>query len=283
MAEHLGDNELYKSKPFLVNQYLDRKKSSHAIAQEVGVSQYTIKYWLNKFSIPLRDREEAARMAKEKHVAVEGNLLEFLTGGLLGDGSLDQCNRRSSSFYWSSKYRDVTEWISNQLAKFGVEQCGRILRVEKDILFPEGVIRHVISYRYQTRYYIELGSLQKRWYRKPTDEERKRGRKSIKILPRDLGLTPLACLLWYLGDGWLSTYKGSISAQFATQSFTWDEIGRLKSLLTELGFKSSTHKSKSLKIWVASTRDFFDYICPCPKEIKGCLGYRWPNWGCYNS
>ncbi|GAH71689.1 unnamed protein product, partial [marine sediment metagenome] len=64
MAEHLGNRELYKSKPFLIDQYLNRKKSSNVIAREVGVSQYTIKYWLNKFSILLRDREEAARMAK---------------------------------------------------------------------------------------------------------------------------------------------------------------------------------------------------------------------------
>lgn len=275
--------ELYKKRTFLLNQYLDRKKSSNVIAREAGVSQYTIKYWLNKFSITLRDREEAARMAKEIHVAVEGDLLEFLIGGLLGDGSLDHITRRSSSFYWASKHKGVTEWISNQLARLGVEQCGRILKTETDAFLPPGKIFHVVSYRYQTRYYIELGSLQKRWYRPPTDEERQRGRKAIKIVPQDLKLTPLACLLWYLGDGWLNVVNGSTSSHFATQSFTTVEIDFLIDLLKGLGIKATRWADKTLKISATTIKNFFNFIGPCPREIKGCLGYRWPNRRCYYS
>jgi len=260
---------LYKNKVWLKRQYLKLTKSPYKIAQGQGCSQATVKNWLKKLGVKIRSRSEAQRISQSNHVDLCVELLEVLNGLMLGDGHLSLA--KWSSFYQhGSKFRGLLVWLSDELNRYGIRQSGTIY-----------IQRHkkysVVSFHYVSRCYVELKLIHPKWYRPATEEERKKGKKYIKILPADLKLTPLTCLHWFIGDGYLGKcgkYTNYVS--LCTQGFTEKEVYLLVSLLKSLGFKATKHKNKGIRICVKSTEDFFNYIGPCPNGIKGCLGYRWP-------
>ncbi|GAH71686.1 unnamed protein product, partial [marine sediment metagenome] len=131
------------------------------------------------------------------------------------------------------------------------------------------------GFMYASRSYPELKTLRRKWYRLATEKEKSKGRKFIKIIPKNLKLTPLICRQWYIGDGSLNKDCGY--TRLNTQCFTNAEVDGLIIQLTDLGFKITKHADKSIYISTYSTRDFLEYIGPCPKAIENIYGYKW-NW-----
>ncbi|GAI86654.1 unnamed protein product, partial [marine sediment metagenome] len=131
-----------------------------------------------------------------------------------------------------------------------------------------------ISHCYMSLFYIELKDLWRKWYRPATEEERKiqPWRKFIKIIPLDLELTPLTCLMWYIGDGCLGQSGRSRKITLSTQGFAGQEVNQLSSKMKGLGIKTTTCKDKTIYVWARSVSDFLDYIGPCPVK---CYGYKW--------
>jgi len=268
--------KLHMRKKWLEYQYWDLEKSTCRIAREFGCSQTAVYNWLTRFHIPTRNLSESQRLVKSNHIEISGRLTEFLNGLLLGDGHLDW-HKWSSAYYNASKHEVLLEWLSTQLLHFGIEQVGKVWRQEKDTFFPNGKKCHTISFFYNSRRYVELKNWQKKWYRPAFREERQKGRKFIKVVPKDVHLTPLTCLMWYIGDGSFHEDFGYIS--FATQCFSDSEIDFLISLLEELGFKATKHSNRSICLSTKNTKNFLKYIGPCPKKIKTIYRYKWGIYG----
>jgi hypothetical protein len=55
----------YKDKEWLYEQYILLKKSTAQIGEEINCGSETIRYWLNKYNIPVRNRTEARKYAKK--------------------------------------------------------------------------------------------------------------------------------------------------------------------------------------------------------------------------
>lgn len=261
----------YMYKAWLENQYRSLEKSTYKIANEYGCSQTTIRNWIHKLEILIRSKSEAQCIAQSNHVSLTSEALEYLSGELLGDGYLDHFTRWSSSYFHSSKYRGYLEWLSKKLAGFGIEQAGKIYR---HVARFKGSPKRYIGFDYNSRRYVELKGVWAQWYRPATGgEEGQRGRKFIKIIPPDLILTPLVCMMWYLGDGSLSKKSGYIT--LSTQCFFSKEVDFLIDLLRNFGFKATKSKVMEIRISTKSTSAFLDFIGPCPKEIKSLYGYKW--------
>jgi predicted DNA-binding protein YlxM (UPF0122 family) len=57
----------YKDKEWLREKYIDEDRSMADIGDEFGVSKETIKYWLKKHDIPIRNFSEAAKRRVDEH------------------------------------------------------------------------------------------------------------------------------------------------------------------------------------------------------------------------
>lgn len=260
--------ELYKNADWLRGMYLNDEKSGNQIAKECYVNGVTIRRWLHEFNIPVRSYAESASLNRSNHVILTGKALEFLIGELLGDGHLDSLGKFSACFMRGSSRKNYLEWVSRQLALFGIGQSGKIL---KQILKFPGREKDYICFHYSSKRYVELKPLHSKWYRKARKDEKgntSRQRRWVKVVPRNLELTPLTCLMWYLGDGCVN----SRSVNLNTLGFSVLEVDFLRDLLGKLGFETTRFKSKIIHILTKSAKDFLNYIGECPVK---CYKYKW--------
>lgn len=261
----------YQNRKWLEKQYLTLKRSILEIANECGSNTFTIKNWLKRFSITTRSISEG-RLVNQNHVTLSKEASEFINGELLGDGHLS-LNKHSAVYAHTSKYKEYPVFLSEELARFGIEQVGKIYKKRRFTRFPSRYAWGTTFY-YCSRAYPELKDLHSKWYRRPTAEELKKDpwRKYMKKLPFDLNLTPLVCRQWYIGDGHLFSNPRSNCIELSTQGFTVSEVNLLTGKLKELSFTATKQKDNGIRISTKSTPDFLNYIGPCP--IK-CYEYKW--------
>jgi len=198
---------------------------------------------------------------KSNSVTLYPHILDWLCGELLGDGCLYHPKGGvSAKFQYSSKYMEYTWYVAKTLDSYGIRQSGKICkRISKSDL----VEKECTTYQYQSLSYIELQILYNLWY--PEGK---------KIVPEGLGLPPVTCRQWYMGDGSLvhSRLKRPC-INMSTQTFPVEGVNWLVSQLVALGFKASRQpNSNSIYISPYSVGDFLDYIGECP---VGCYKYKW--------
>lgn len=243
---------LYRDKDWLLQQYWEKGRSTCDIAGDFGCNPATIYYWLQKHGILIR-------RLLENHVVLSPLALEFLEGELLGDGSLmfsSHC--KSARFSYSSKHYDYLVWLSKELQRAGIQQSGTLYHHQ-----------HKAGYtwwQYQSRHYRELAALKNRWY--PDGK---------KAVPEDIKLTPLVVRQWYLGDGSLCCSRRQRAwIEFCTDGFSPAGVKLLADKMAALGFNVTFQAKKNrVRLSARSVYDFFDYIGPCPPEIKHVYGYKW--------
>lgn len=263
-------------KSWLEHQYLDLRRSTSVIAQECNRATSNVFYWLYKFEIPTRSRPES-HASWSNYVSLSSEALEFLRGELLGDGHLERI-QWSSSYRHNSKHKEYLEWLSKELARFGINQSGKVLKHEATSCCKGKTFQYT-SFSYQSRYYIDLKLLWQLWYRPAMKEEKDRGRRFIKVVPKDLELTSLVLRQWYLGDGYPQYYRNKRNGLgLSTQGFSRREVRFLADLLENLGLTASVHADNEIYVFARSVNYFLDYIGPCPKEIRSIFGYKWNEW-----
>ncbi len=283
----MKEKPLYQDYDWLYNQCVILKKSPKQIELEQNMTPRTIFYWFKKFNITPCSLGESIHLSKGNHISLSLKAKETLDGLMLGDGNYYATSQWSACYQHGSKYKRYLEDLSKVLDNFGIKQCGQILRGKID---KRERFRGFESYHYKTLTYSELLPLYQKWYRLPILEDFKQWEKPhkfVKIVPRDIELTPLVCRLWYEGDGCLchprkeKEWKRKDSITLSTEGFTIENVNFLVQKLNELEFKSSRQKNNTIYIWVDSTPAFLDYIGPCPKEIEDIYGYKW-NLNKYN-
>lgn len=67
-----------------------------------------------------------------------------------------------------------------------------------------------------------------------------------KVVPTDVYLSPISLAHWFMGDGSSSRQRGlkAINVVFATNSYNFDSVERLRKLLLGLGISTSRHTIK---------------------------------------
>jgi len=244
----------YQDKKYLENAYNERKLNTYQIAKECNVGQTAIWRWLHRLHIPVRSCSEAFHLYKANHCNLSKKAIEWINGELLGDGCLHKGSPYSASFKYASKYLEYTQYVSDTLKSFGIEQIGNInIQNRKKAHYAF----------YQSRYYVEFLLLRRKWY--PEGK---------KIVPKDIKLTPLTCRQWFIGDGSLVHQNNQRPyIRFATFGFTVSDINLLVEQLIKLGFKTNKELSYNrIHMSVYSVKDFLNYMGKCPVK---CYQYKW--------
>jgi len=120
-------------------------------------------------------------------------------------------------------------------------------------------------YTYTSKAYPELVALYKRWY--PNGD-------GVKVVPKDLELSPIMARQWYMGKGDLVFPEDDHPyIEFDTGSFDKESVDRLVAALQKQGFKASRRPADNeISLSADSVEDFLKWIGPCPVS---CYDYKW--------
>jgi len=264
---------LYRDKKWLKDQY--STKSITQIARESSHSRITITSWLCKLGIPTRSIGENHHICRNKnHFTMDNYLYDFIIGELLGDGCIYKISEFSAVYTHVSKYREYVEWLVSIFGNYGIEIMGdKIYR--KDGIFVSSN-KPYVSYSITTRSYRKFLEIYKYMYND-----------ICKYIPPTVEFSPLVVRQWYIGDGSLTKQIGGRNrfVTIATNGFSKTDINILIDKFKEIGLKVTRVKagfnSKGVECFIINisthdTQKFFDYIGPCPIEIKDVYGYKWP-------
>jgi hypothetical protein len=238
---NISENEF---KSALNNMYIN-SLSQQDIANFFKCHITVIEKYFKKYNIQTRKRSEQA-LCKIKHFDFFDNQKEIFDGIILSDGHISETSNISCRFTCGFKYKQTLERIKQDL--FCLE-FSNILYVEK-----------TLCYYLKSHSYAELLEQRKRWY--PN---------GVKIVPRDIILTPNLCYWWYIGDG--SNIKYGL--QLSTESFSEDDVLFLVDKLNQLSFKCTrTPSNNRIRISSKSKYDFLNYISD-NIEIQNEYLYKW--------
>ena len=224
--------------------------SSCEIAKILGISDWSVRDKLRKKGIVLFPRGK--RLNQE---SVSIRQLEVLNGEMLGDGCISLRKRYKNAYL---------EW---HLKRMGHVQ---LLCDEFENLEPSFHSRYddEDGWKLWTKCNPDLTNQHNRWY--PN---------GVKIVPKDLELTPLVCYHWYIGDGY---FGKSNNIDLYSLGFSKEENIFLIKLLSGLGINAvlrETNKYPSgTKYFIAlgkfEAKKFLEYIGPCTVED---YNYKWPD------
>lgn len=162
---------------------------------------------------------------------------EHLDGFLLGDGHLTP---QSPHLSWSVRQKQFSHFIAEGFNQY---QCSVKMKRVQDARLIRG---ETITYRGRSKCHPDLKHQRQRWYKD-----------KIKVVPRDVILTPKSVMLWYLGDGHLS---GSLIHLY-TMAFSKDDVEFLIDRLNTIAdVKCYADKHNNIIIPLAGIRNFFNFI-----------------------
>jgi len=204
-------------------------------------------------------------------------LLETVNGLLLSDASIRVRDNKYHYFALNAKDKRFLEWVKKILKRFRIHNTYIVLNSKVTNVFTLGFYMNKCSTK-------ELLLLRENWYKKING-------KTVKVVVRDLKLTPTTLLFWYLGDGSLIRRKNDPNRVpfivLATNSFLKKDIKFLIQKLKELNLNFYPVKYKSGftgkdcgYCLYSNTQDgtpfrFFKLIdFKCPKQITNCFTGR---------
>lgn len=163
---------------------------------------------------------------------------DFVTGKLLGDGSLE--NRGTANTRLQIRHsihqREYVNWCYLQI---------------KD-LTPSSPKQYKESYYFRTKSLPIFTKLRREWYA---------GGK--KILPINFSLSAYILSIWYMDDGYYDRRRDSV--WLCTHCFRARELQRLMNALKQLGIRCTKIRDRShfkLRVISQDTRTFLDTVRP---------------------
>lgn len=182
---------------------------------------------------------------------------EVLYGALLGDGCLAKRQASSNAiFSYISKSRQHVEFVASYFSEYwSSEKIKDFARIDDrtNKIYSGSRVKTYSNQTFTEEY--------EKWYKN-----------GIKSIPVDLKLTPLTCLIWYIGDGCISHSKNTQYIKLATQCFSKEDQERI--LLPQLKdfeahlIKADVSKNGKQQYFIYIPRrkikKFLEYIGPCP-------------------
>lgn len=195
-------------------------------------------------------------------------MLEILNGSMLGDGCLyKHKNAINAQFCYTSKLYQHVEYVTKPFWDY---KCGD--GIKETVVHDKRTNKDYKRYEFKTVVSESLTKEYNRWY--PDN---------IKHIPEDLVLTPLTCLIWYIGDGCLFGNNKCTSQEIkiATDCFEKDELVRIilpqlqrfNPTLSKNGISKSGKEKYQIRIRPKEkVVEFLNYIGECPFED---YQYKW--------
>lgn len=251
----------YRNFDWLYDKYIIQGKTSREIAQSIGVVGSAVCRWLKEVGIETRTPTQSKFINYKNKCNFTPEIEEFITGELLGDGSLVSNCDYTAYYSHGSKYKEYIQYLIDVFAEYDIEMSGNLRSNSR----KDDSLLHA----FVTRTYKELKPLHNRFY--PSGK---------KIVPLDLKLTPITVRQWYIGDGTFSNH-----IEFATNGFSECDVDFLITKILELGITATKHKGSKSKldgqqqytigISAYDNSKFFQFIGDCSCKIKDIYGYKW--------
>jgi len=248
------------TKEKITKLYLLDKKGISQIAKELKLDPGTIRRYLKKYNIKIRSTKIQMEISHTpKEFIINSEVQSFIDGLLLGDASIPKRKNGSPSrsFTQACKYQEYLEYILKRLLDYKII-CSPILSrwINDDRCKNKGYYQSFL----QTRRYKTFESFRERWYKK-----------GIKIIPRDLIITPDLLLQSYLSDG--NFYR---EIKLCLDAFSKEDLLFLKQLIDkELEIKcriTNAGLNYELAIKKSDAPKFLSYIGKFPIR---CYEYKW--------
>lgn len=186
-----------------------------------------------------------------------------IIGHLLGDGYIPASCSRSHPFKLSQK-EGYKEWLKQSweiLAPFS-KPIYEISKIMKDKVFK--------GFRFNTITHPLFSKLREQWYESMEPH-------AAKILPDNLELTWSIIATWYADDGCNSNSRPCAFVYLCSQSFSKEENQHLRSMLRQLGIKSTLNNRPNnkflIRIGKQSYLDFIEGVKPFLSDIK-CMQHK---------
>ena len=261
----------------LRNAYVIEKRSTTEMAKSsieifgFSISPSTIYKDLVNNKIPLRNKSESVSMSSgglDKSIShINEKTIEWVDGLMLGDGYINfrKPMHASSRFRLDSSEKEWVIYGMSGLVNYSPrdpEQYGKITKKCPNPIWMAQTLMHP-----------DINSQAIRWYS---------GLNQTKKIPIDVRITPISCMLWYLGDGSFHYEpNGNMSLlRLATCSFDKKDLNeiiipKLKSHNIECDANNSKN---DIYIHSESIKDFFNFIGW--KSPIACYDYKFavPEW-----
>ncbi|MBQ8626407.1 MAG: hypothetical protein IJ419_09645 [Agathobacter sp.] len=183
---------------------------------------------------------------------------EVLYGALLGDGSLAKHkNSVNTCLSYGSKSRQHVEFVMHYFKQY-ITQSG----IHQRFVFDARTNKTYTGFYFRTINNTAFEQERKHWY------------KNRKTIPLDLTLTPLVCLIWYIGDGCICRAQRTEYIKLATHCFSKCEqeqillpqLSHFNAHLIKAGVSKDGHQQYAIKIPREKMRAFLEFIGPCSFE-----------------
>lgn len=234
-------------------------RSSLSLAEEFGVSVWTVLNRLRKVGVAIRKSQPEKRLdlTPEK----EKRLREIVDGLLLGDGSigqkgelrLEQCNSRVG---WLHQVQDQLTQVGSKSKLHPIPPRVRVIE-GREVRSKEATLLY-------TPCYVRLKKERKRWYPK-----------GKRLVPRDLKLTPSVLAHWFSGDGTFDHSSGSLF--FCTNGFIQEDTEFLTQLLVQQGIEAtclSTPREGQFKVAVLKRDEAMKVKILIEPLLPACCQYK---------
>lgn len=238
----LDKNELYQ-------KYIIENLSQKKVADYFNVSIDTIRRNLKDYEISSHQPRD---WLIHSEIILTTKQKEIINGALLGDGCLTKPKHGENCvFCYISKSRQHVEFVCNDFIEYSIQNG-----IVHNSFFDERTNNIYDRYNFRTQANIAFTKIYEKWYNNGN-----------KIIPKDLVLTPLTCLIWYIGDGCLTNLKRSQEIILATNCFLKEEQEQI--LLPQLQkFEAKLRQCSGEQYRIIIPRrkiqDFLDYIGECP-------------------
>ena len=230
-----------------------------------GCSIMPIRWRMIEYDIPRRSRSCIVT-----DFTFNDRQKEIFEGCMLGDGALEW-SANNCYFRNDDIHEEYLCWLQKQ---FGIEHISSVKPVYRD--------GYAYDYSLRTRVIPSIREEHKRWYpyemRHGTHQNMQH-----KMTPKDIELTPIKILFWYIGDG---CYDNDGKTAMFTNYFdfdTWEMLSKkmCKVLDIDRGFfinkcgKDNKGKQKYLlRLNKSTTRKFFDIVDSLGFDIPDCYQYK---------
>jgi len=273
----MGEHPHYTSlltKDFFEHYYIEKRMSYPKIREMLlkqghNIHVGTLYNYAKKVGIG-RDASEAKRNREKDPLNynisyMTEDIIEFIDGFLLGDGSLHSSKRspiQSARMTCGLEHEEFCRYFMSFVDCY--QPCVTQYKCNS--------MKSGFVWTGRTKFHPDLYKQWIRWYPKRDDSKRK------KQIPKDVRITPTSVMLWFLGDGTLSQQNDTAVVKLSTDGFYPEGVEFLTEKLRDKGIQCHRNNSNRIQIKAKGIPAFFDFIGR-ESPIK-CYSYKFdlPDW-----